>query len=93
MIKAAEVLRVSLDWLGGLVDDPTPADVLVAELGAYRDTGGKHPPPLNVSRLMWSLRAAERILKRAKRTMDPEEKADFVVMIYSLDTAGLVDAE
>ena len=91
--KAAEVLRVSLDWLGGLVDDPTPVDILLAELGAYRDTRGEGPTPLNPGRLHVSLAAAERVLQRANRTMDPAEKADFVVMIYSLDAAGAVNAE
>ena len=92
MVKAAEILRVSLDWLGGLVDDPTPADVLVAELSAYRDTG-QTPPPFSPARLHLSLAAAERALQRQNRTMDPAEKADFVVMIYTLDAAGAVDVE
>ena len=93
-VKAAEVLRVSLDWLGGLVDDPTPADILHAELGAYRNAaGGEGPPPFSPGRLHLSLAAAERVLQRQKRTMDPAEKADFVVMIYTLDAGGVVNAE
>ena len=42
IIQAARVLGVSVDWLAGLTDDPTPAAELTARVAALerRGTGG-----------------------------------------------------
>lgn len=89
--KAARTLRVSLDYLAGLVDNPAPVDALLLELDAYRESRGDGLSPLDVGRLLLSLRAADGALERANRKMDYAEKADFVLMIYLLDESGLVD--
>ena len=95
-VKAAETLRVSLDYLGGLTDDPTPTDVLIAEVAAYRAAAAKGtsgPPPMSPSRLHLSVAAAERLIAKKGLTMNPAEKADLLLEIYLLDAAGIVDAE
>ena len=79
LIAAAKELGVSIDYLTGLADDPTPAAALVAELARLRADGA------DPVRLTWALEEAERALSTRRRTPQPSEKAKLAVKFYTGD--------